>query len=94
VVDDQDNELPAGEIGEIVIRGHNVMKGYWKNTEATEAAMRGGWFHSGDLARTDEDGYYFIVDRKTDMIIRVVTTSTPARSKMSSTSTRRSPRWR
>jgi len=47
-----------------------------------------------DLARTDEDGYYFIVDRKTDMIIRVVTTSTPARSKMSSTSTRRSPRWR
>jgi long-chain acyl-CoA synthetase len=70
VVDDQDNELPAGEIGEIVIRGHNVMKGYWKNTEATEAAMRGGWFHSGDLARTDEDGYYFIVDRKTDMIIR------------------------
>jgi long-chain acyl-CoA synthetase len=70
VVDDADNELPAGEVGEIVIRGHNVMKGYWGRDDATAEAMRGGWFHSGDLARVDEDGYFFIVDRKKDMIIR------------------------
>jgi long-chain acyl-CoA synthetase len=59
-----------GEIGEIVIRGENVMKGYWKQPEATAEAMRGGWFHSGDLATRDEDGYYFIVDRVKDMINR------------------------
>jgi long-chain acyl-CoA synthetase len=70
VVDDSDRPLPVGEIGEIVIRGDNVMKGYWQRPEATAEAMRGGWFHSGDLARTDADGYFFIVDRKKDMIIR------------------------
>ena len=70
VVDDADNELPPGEVGEIVIRGHNVMKGYWGRPDATAEAMRGGWFHSGDLARVDADGYFFIVDRKKDMIIR------------------------
>jgi long-chain acyl-CoA synthetase len=57
-------------VGEIVIRGHNVMKGYWKRPDATEEAMRGGWFHSGDLARVDEDGFFYIVDRKKDMILR------------------------
>jgi long-chain acyl-CoA synthetase len=70
VVDEAGNELPVGEVGEIVIRGPNVMKGYWRNPEATAEVMRGGWFHSGDLARMDEDGYFFIVDRKKDMIIR------------------------
>jgi long-chain acyl-CoA synthetase len=70
VVDDSGVELPVGEVGEIVIRGHNVMKGYWNRPEATADAMRGGWFHSGDLARVDADGYFFIVDRKKDMIIR------------------------
>jgi long-chain acyl-CoA synthetase len=70
VVDEHDNELPDGEVGEIVIRGHNVMKGYLGRPEATAEALRGGWFHSGDLARRDADGYFFIVDRKTDMIIR------------------------
>jgi long-chain acyl-CoA synthetase len=70
VVDEEDNEVPEGEVGEIVIRGHNVMKGYWQRPDATAEAMRGGWFHSGDLARTDADGYFFIVDRKKDMIIR------------------------
>jgi long-chain acyl-CoA synthetase len=69
-VDEDDNEVAPGEVGEIVIRGHNVMKGYWNRPEATEEAMRGGWFHSGDIARVDEDGYYFIVDRKKDLIIR------------------------
>jgi long-chain acyl-CoA synthetase len=68
--DDDDREVADGEIGEIVIRGENVMKGYWNKPDATAEAMRGGWFHSGDLARRDEDGYYFIVDRKKDMINR------------------------
>jgi long-chain acyl-CoA synthetase len=66
-VDDDDNEVPAGEVGEIVIRGHNVMKGYWEMPDATEEAMRGGWFHTGDMARVDEDGYFFIVDREKDL---------------------------
>jgi long-chain acyl-CoA synthetase len=70
IVDEDDNPLGPGEVGEIVIRGHNIMKGYWQRPDATEEAMRGGWFHSGDMARTDEDGYYFIVDRKKDLIIR------------------------
>ncbi len=70
VVDAEDNEVAQGEVGEIVIRGHNIMKGYWNRSDATEEAMRGGWFHSGDLAKVDEDGYFFIVDRKKDMIIR------------------------
>ena len=70
VVDEDDNEVAQGEIGEIVIRGHNVMKGYWQRPDATAEAMRGGWFHSGDMARIDEDGYFFIVDRKKDLIIR------------------------
>ena len=68
--DDDDREVGFGEIGEIVIRGENVMKGYWNRAAATAEATRAGWFHSGDLARRDEDGYYFIVDRKKDMIIR------------------------
>ncbi|MCW2802474.1 MAG: putative long-chain fatty-acid--CoA ligase [Propionibacteriaceae bacterium] len=59
-----------GEIGEIVIRGENVMKGYWNRPDATAEAMRGGWFHSGDLATRDADGYYAVVDRLKDMIIR------------------------
>jgi long-chain acyl-CoA synthetase len=70
VVDENDEPVAQGEVGEIVIRGHNIMKGYWQRTDATEAAMRGGWFHSGDLGRIDEDGCFYIVDRKKDMIIR------------------------
>src|SRR3954452_3899622 len=70
VVDDDDNDVAHGDVGEIVIRGHNVMKGYWNRPDATEEVMRGGWFHSGDMARMDEDGYFFIVDRKKEMIIR------------------------
>jgi len=70
VVDDDDHDLPPGEVGEIVIRGHNVMKGYWQRPDATAEVMRGGWFHTGDMARVDEDGYFFIVDRKKDLIIR------------------------
>jgi long-chain acyl-CoA synthetase len=70
VVDEDDNEVPTGEVGEIVIKGHNVMKGYWGRDDATQEAIRDGWFHSGDMAKVDEDGYFFIVDRKKDMIIR------------------------
>ena len=70
VVDQDDHEVPQGEVGEIVIRGPNVMKGYWHRPEATAEAIRDGWFHTGDLARVDEDGYFFIVDRKKDLIIR------------------------
>ena len=68
--DENDEEVADGEIGEIVIRGENVMKGYWNKPDATADAMRGGWFYTGDLARRDEDGFYFIVDRKKDMINR------------------------
>ena len=68
--DENGNEVGDGVIGEIVIRGENVMKGYWNRPDATAEAMRGGWFHTGDLATRDGDGYYFIVDRVKDMIIR------------------------
>ena len=57
-------------MGEIAIKGHNVMKGYWNREEATQEAIVDGWFHSGDMAKMDEDGYFFIVDRKKDLIIR------------------------
>jgi long-chain acyl-CoA synthetase len=70
LIDDDWNTVPDGEIGEIAIRGQNVMKGYWHKPEATAEAMRDGWFRTGDMARRDEDGYYFIVDRKKDLIIR------------------------
>ena len=70
LVDDDFADVPEGQVGEIAIKGHNVMKGYWNSPEATDSAMHYGWFRTGDLARRDEDGYYFIVDRKKDMIIR------------------------
>ena len=70
-VDDDGNEVAQGEIGEIVIRGHNIMKGYWDRPDATSEAINDdGWFHSGDMAKVDEDGYFFIVDRKKELIIR------------------------
>lgn len=70
IVDNDDHELPVGERGEIVIRGENVMKGYYKRPEANEEAFRNGWFHTGDVGYRDEDGYFYITDRKKDMIIR------------------------
>jgi fatty-acyl-CoA synthase len=69
VVDDDMNDVVQGEIGEIVYQSPMVMKEYWNNPEATREAFRGGWFHSGDLVRQDEDGYFYVVDRKKDMII-------------------------
>ncbi len=70
VVDKDGHEVPTGEVGEIEIRGPNVMKGYWDKPEATAEAIQDGWFRTGDMARMDSDGYYFIVDRKKDLIIR------------------------
>jgi long-chain acyl-CoA synthetase len=70
LVDDDGGDVAAGDVGEIAIRGENVMKGYWNRPEDTAKAIPDGWFRSGDLARQDEDGYYFIVDRKKEMIIR------------------------
>jgi long-chain acyl-CoA synthetase len=69
IVDDEDRDVPAGGVGEIVVRGENVMLGYLNQPEATAAAMRGGWYHTGDLGTVDADGYFAIVDRKKDMLI-------------------------
>lgn len=69
VVDDDLKEVPAGSVGELVIRGPNLMQGYWKRPEATEEAFAGDWFHTGDMARSDEEGDLYIVDRKKDMFI-------------------------
>jgi long-chain acyl-CoA synthetase len=68
LVDDEDRDVPPGAEGEILLRGENIMIGYWRNPEATAEALRGGWFHTGDIATVDADGYYTIVDRKKDMI--------------------------
>ncbi|HEU4768777.1 MAG TPA: AMP-binding protein, partial [Pyrinomonadaceae bacterium] len=70
VVDDDDREVPDGSLGEIVLRGENILKGYYKNPDATATAFRNGWFHTGDIGYRDADGFYYIVDRKSDMIIR------------------------
>jgi fatty-acyl-CoA synthase len=69
VVDDNMNDVPIGEVGEIVYRAPTLMSGYWNNPEATAEAFAGGWFHSGDLVRMDDEGYVWVVDRKKDMII-------------------------
>jgi fatty-acyl-CoA synthase len=69
VVDENMNDVPVGEVGEIVYRAPTLMSGYWNNPRATAEAFAGGWFHSGDLVRMDEEGYVWVVDRKKDMII-------------------------
>ncbi|MEU9144596.1 long-chain fatty acid--CoA ligase [Streptomyces sp. NPDC048349] len=70
LIDDGGKEVAEGEVGEIAVQGPNVMPGYWNRPEADEAAFADGWFRTGDLARRDEDGFYFIVDRKKDLVIR------------------------
>lgn len=69
IVDDDGNDLPANQTGEIALKGPKVFKGYWRDDEATAKAIRGGWFHTGDVGRIDEDGYLYIDDRKKDMIL-------------------------
>lgn len=70
IFDEQDREVASGELGEIVLRGENILKGYYRNPEATAHAFRNGWFHTGDIGYCDADGFFYIVDRKSDMIIR------------------------
>jgi long-chain acyl-CoA synthetase len=70
LVDESGNEVPAGSPGEIEVKGPNVMKGYWNLPDATDAAIKDGWFSTGDIAVLDDDGYYYVVDRKKDLIIR------------------------
>ncbi len=70
IVDEEDRDVPDGELGEIVLRGENILKGYYKNDAANAAAFRNGWFHTGDIGYRDADGFFYIVDRKSDMIIR------------------------
>jgi len=70
VVDDEDREVPHGALGEIVLRGDNILKGYFKDSNATAVAFRNGWFHTGDIGYRDDEGFFYIVDRKSDMIIR------------------------
>lgn len=69
IVDEQMRDVPAGETGEIIYRGPTVMQRYWQSPEATAAAFQGGWFHSGDLVCADADGFLYVVDRRSDMII-------------------------
>lgn len=69
LVDENDLDVPDGAVGEIVAQGPNIFKGYWNKEEESAEALRGGWFHTGDMGRFDEDGYLFIVDRKKDMIV-------------------------
>ncbi|MDF2681805.1 MAG: O-succinylbenzoate-CoA ligase [Brevibacillus sp.] len=69
IADDHGKIVPLGDVGELVVRGPNVMKGYWNKPEESEAALKDGWFHTGDLARIDDEGFLYIVDRKKDMII-------------------------
>jgi long-chain acyl-CoA synthetase len=70
IVDADDNPLPVGEIGEVIARGPNIMQGYYNMPDETQAALRNGWLHTGDMGRFDEDGYLYIVERKKDLIIR------------------------
>ena len=70
VVDENDQPVPVGEIGEVIARGPNVMTGYYNMPDETEAALKNGWLHTGDMGRFDEDGYLYIVERKKDLIIR------------------------
>ncbi len=70
IVDENDNPVPTGEVGEVIARGPNVMKGYYNMPKETEEALRNGWLHTGDMGRFDEDGYLYIVERKKDLIIR------------------------
>jgi long-chain acyl-CoA synthetase len=70
IFDESDAEVPNGDLGEIVLRGENIFKGYFKNDEATKKAFQNGWFHTGDIGFRDDEGFFYIADRKSDMIIR------------------------
>jgi acyl-CoA synthetase (AMP-forming)/AMP-acid ligase II len=69
IVNDKDEDVAPGEVGELLVRGNGVMKGYYKNPEQTAETLRGGWLHTGDVARIDGDGFIYLVDRKKDVVI-------------------------
>ncbi len=69
IVDEKDRDIPAGEAGEIIVQGPNIFQGYWRKEEATNTAMAGGWFHTGDMGRRDDEGFVYIIGRKVEMII-------------------------
>jgi len=69
VVDDEGREVSSGEVGEVIARGDNIMRGYWRMPQVTEEALKGGYFHTGDMAMVDEDGYIYLVGRKKDVIV-------------------------
>ena len=69
IVDEQGNDVPQGEVGELIVKGPSVMLCYYKNPEATAEVIKDGWLYTGDMARMDEDGFYYLVDRKKDVII-------------------------
>jgi long-chain acyl-CoA synthetase len=68
IVDENDQELPKGQIGELIVKGENVVKSFWNQPHVTEQVLRGGWLHTGDLAMIDEDGYMYLIGRKDDRI--------------------------
>jgi long-chain acyl-CoA synthetase len=70
IVDDLGKEVPAGDVGELIVRGDNVTPGYYQNEEESKKVLQNGWLHTGDMARVDDEGYLYIVDRKKDLIIR------------------------
>jgi long-chain acyl-CoA synthetase len=70
IADESGTEVPAGELGEVCMRGPNVVKGYWNKPEATAETFRNGWLHSGDIGRIDDEGFLYVVDRAKDMVIR------------------------
>ncbi|HBC92363.1 MAG TPA: long-chain fatty acid--CoA ligase, partial [Pelotomaculum sp.] len=69
IIDEKGREMPFGEIGELIARGSNIMQGYFNREEETLSALQGGWLHTGDLAYQDQDGFFFIVGRKKELII-------------------------
>src|SRR5439155_24133486 len=70
IADEAGNEVPTGELGEVLMRGPNVVKGYWNKPEATAETFQDGWLHSGDIGKIDDEGFLYIVDRAKDMVIR------------------------
>ncbi len=94
ICDEDGNEVPPGEIGEICIKGPEVMQGYWRNPEATAATIRDGWCRTGDLGTMDADGYFYVVDRAKDMLISGGLNVYPPRSNGSSRGPRRRRRGR
>ena len=90
VVDINDHDVKPHEVGEIILRGPNVMKEYYKNPKATAETMKNGWLHTGDMGYYDDEGYLYYTDRMKDMIVEAATMSTLLKLKTCSTNIRRS----